>query len=205
MSRLSIAFIAAALIAGADIAAAQETSPGPGVFEIHVIPGGATFFTKTDTAPDFVDYALGGAATWNPSRVFGIEGEVGGNLGFEQSLSNFNGLKDDEKTPNFLNYSGNVVASLPTHSTLVPYATGGVGALTMFKREELGVNDNETFLTGNVGGGLKWYANRRWGLRGDYRFMMVRDKNDGPTFFGGNGDTRHGHRVYGAIILNVAK
>jgi hypothetical protein len=29
---------------------------------------GATFFTETDTAPDFVDYALGGAVAWNPSR-----------------------------------------------------------------------------------------------------------------------------------------
>ena len=35
--------------------------------------------------------------------------------------------------------------------------------------------------------------------------MIVRDKDDGPTFFGGNGDTRYGHRVYGAIVLNVVR
>jgi hypothetical protein len=116
----------------------------------------------------------------------------GRNLGLEQSLSNFGGLTGDEKTPNFLNYSGNVVVWLPTGKSFVPYGTGGIGAL-MFEREELGINDTETFLTGNVGGGAKWYAaNGRWGLRGDYRFMMVRDKDDGPTFFGGNGDTRYG-------------
>lgn len=64
----------------------------------------------------------------------------------------------------------------------------------------------ETFLTGNVGGGAQSYAaNGRWGLRGDYCFMMVRDKDDGPTSLGGNGDTRDGHRVYGAVILNVVR
>jgi hypothetical protein len=196
---------AALLIAGADIAAAQDAPPGPGVFEIHLIPGGATFFTETNDAPDFVNYALGGAVTWNPSRILGIEGEVGGDLGIEQSLGNFNGLSGDEKPPNFLSYAGNVVVSWPTGTSLVPYGTAGAGALTMFEREELGINDTETFLTGNVGGGLKWYANDRWGLRGDYRFMLVRDKDDAPTFFGGNGDTRYGHRVYGAIVLNVVR
>jgi len=116
---------AALLIVGSDIAAAQEAPPGPGVFEIHLIPGGATLFTETDTAPDFVDYALGGAFTWNPSRIFGIEGEVGGNLGLEQSLGNFRSLTEDESTPNFLSYSGNLVVSLPTGKSVVPYATGG--------------------------------------------------------------------------------
>ena len=48
----------------------------------------------------------------------------------------------------------------------MPYATGGVGGLTMFERPAVGVFNDETFLTGNVGGGIKWYApNNRWGLR----------------------------------------
>src|SRR5882672_7602204 len=61
-----------------------------------------------------------------------------------------------------------------------------------------------TFLTGNVGGGVKWYAsNDRWGLRGDYRFTAVRDKDDAPSFFGR--DTRYGHRAYGGLIINVVR
>ena len=61
-----------------------------------------------------------------------------------------------------------------------------------------------TFLTGNVGGDVKWYAsNGRWGLRGDYRFTAVRDKDDAPSFFGR--DTRYGHRVYGGLIVNVVR
>ena len=38
----------------------------------------------------------------------------------------------------------------------------------MFARHGVGVFNDETFLTGNAGGGVKWYApNNRWGLRGD--------------------------------------
>src|SRR5258705_11989547 len=63
-----------------------------------------------------------------------------------------------------LDYSGAVVVSMPTHRWLIPYATGGLGGLTMFERPSLAVNTTETFLMGNVGGGLKWYApNYRWG------------------------------------------
>jgi hypothetical protein len=33
----------------------------------------------------------------------------------------------------------------------------------MFERPALGVLDDETFLSGNVGGGVRWYApNKRW-------------------------------------------
>ena len=53
------------------------------------LPGGATLFTETDIVPDFVDYALGGAVTWNSNRIVGIEGEVGANIGLKQSLSSF--------------------------------------------------------------------------------------------------------------------
>ena len=48
--------------------------------------------------------------------------------------------------------------------------TGGVGGLSLFDKADLGISDTETFLTGNVGGGVKWYTGR-WGLRGDYRFI----------------------------------
>ena len=74
----------------------------------------------------------------------------------------------------------------------------------MFQRQELGVTDNTTFLTGNVGGGLKWYApNGRWGLRADYRFIAVQSKDDAPEFFGR--DTRYGHRVYAGIVVNALR
>jgi len=94
--------------------------------------------------------------------------------------------------------------SLPTGSRLVPYATSGVGGLTMFNKASLGINSNQTFLTGNVGGGLKWYApNGRWGLRGDYRFMVTQSQSTAPAFFGQ--DKRYGHRVYVGAIINAVR
>ena len=61
-----------------------------------------------------------------------------------------------------------------------------------------------TFLIGNVGGGLKWCArNNRWGLRGDYRFVANRSKDDAPAFFGG--DRRYIHRVYAGLIINTIR
>jgi hypothetical protein len=74
----------------------------------------------------------------------------------------------------------------------------------MFKRANLGINSTDTFLTGDVGGGLKWYANNgRWGVRGDYRFIAVRANDTAPAFFGQ--ETRYGHRVYGAVIINAVR
>jgi hypothetical protein len=186
-------------VAGLGQALAQEAHPTPAV-EVTIIPGGWTFFTegKDTSGPDFGSYGLGGGLTVNLSRVVAIEGEVSGALGVSQDL-NFAGLTST-KPPNFLNYTGNVVFSVPTHSAVVPYVTGGMGGLSMFEKPRLGIFETETFLTGNVGGGIKWYAGR-WGLRGDYRFITVRSKDDAPAFFGQ--ETRYGHRVYGGVILNV--
>jgi hypothetical protein len=103
-----------------------------------------------------------------------------------------------------LTYSGNLVVSAPVSRSVVPYVTGGVGALTMFGREPLGVADTESFLTSNVGAGVKWYApNGRWGLRGDYRFEAVASNADAPDFFGR--DTRYGHRIYAGVVINAVR
>jgi hypothetical protein len=199
-------FAALALISliGVDRAQAQtqESAPGPGTFEITIIPGGATFFTEASdsNSPSFGNYDLGGSATVNFNRYVGIEGEVSGLLGVSQSLDFVNGAVD-VKTPHFLNYSGNVIVSAGRGS-VVPYATAGLGGLSLFERAEVGVNDTTTFLTSNVGGGVKWYAGR-WGLRGDYRFIAVQSKDDAPAFFGQ--ETRYGHRIYGGVILNVVR
>src|SRR5262245_66237162 len=102
-----------------------------------------------------------------------------------------------------LSYTGNVVAHLPGHS-VVPYATGGIGGLSMYKREALDVMGTETYFTGNVGGGVKWFTpNGRWGLRGDYRFLIAAGKDDSSAFFGPV--NRYANRVYGAVIINAIR
>jgi hypothetical protein len=203
MTRWIAAVLVAVGLVGARQAYAQDVVPGPGAVVVTIIPGGATFFTegKDTKGPSFGNYDLGAGVEVHFNRYVGIEGEVSGALGIAQDLQ-ITGRTSNLKTPNLLNYSGNLVLSAANHSSVVPYVTGGVGGLSLFDKASLGINNTETFLTGNVGGGLKWF-NGRWGLRGDYRFITVRSKDDAPSFFGQ--ETRYGHRVYGGVLVNVGR
>ncbi len=200
-------FIGALVITGfaltASVASAQESGASAGRAEVSAFPGGGILFTESSSGSDFANYALGGSLTYNFNRFVGVEGEAGGTFGINQKLD-LRGGQLSAKPPNTLAYNGNAIV-YPTGSNraFVPYATGGVGGLTLFDRRQLGVNDTTTFLTGNVGGGVKYYLSDRWGLRGDYRFFAVRSKDDAPSFFGQQ--TRYGHRVYGGIVLSVLR
>jgi hypothetical protein len=214
MARWIAVLLAAVGLIGIRPAYAQDSVPGPGAVVITIIPGGATFFreAKDTQGPSFGNYDLGAGVEVNFNRYVGVEGEVAGALGVAQDLQ-FSGETLNLKTPNFLNYSGNLVLSAANRSSVVPYVTGGIGGLSVFDKIDLGINDTETFLTGNVGGGVKWF-NGRWGLRGDYRFIAVRSKDDtgaagppgrvrAPSFFGQQ--TRYGHRVYAGLLINVGR
>ena len=202
MTRWIAVLLAAAAVSGATEGFAQDTAPGPGSVVVTIIPGGATFFTEVEDnpqAPSFGNYDLGGAVTVNINRYLAVEGEISGAIGVSQSMQ-VGTFTFDGRSPHLLSYSGNLVVSAPTGTSVVPYVTGGIGGLTLFERRALTVDQSETFFTGNLGGGANWYAGR-WGLRGDYRFIVVRSKNEAPAFFGQ--DTRYGHRVYGGVLLNV--
>jgi len=199
--------VGSALALTAQVAFAQERAEGAGRLEVTGFPGGGILFTEggnEDNEPDFGDYALGGSATYNFNRWWGVEGEIGAGLGVDQRLQfGRRGSVGETSPPDMLAYHGNVVAyPAGNQRSFVPYATGGIGGLTMFEERAIGFGDDETFLTGNVGGGVKWYSGR-WGVRGDYRFFAVDSKDDAPAFFGR--DNRYGHRVYGGIILNLLR
>ena len=109
--------------------------------------------------------------------------------------------------PSLLSYGGNLVLSAANRSSLVPYVSAGIGALTMFDKADLAINETQTFLAGNVGGGVKWFRGR-WGLRADYRFIRVESNDDvtanrvrAPGFFGP--ETRYGHRVFGGVLIRA--
>jgi len=203
MTRWIAVLIAVAGVAGGSRAYAQEVTPGQGAVVLTIIPGGATFFTegKDTQGPSFGNYDLGAGVTVNFNRFVGVEGEVSGSIGIAQDLA-VGGQTANLKTPNLLNYSGNLVISAANHSSVIPYVTGGVGGLSLFERPELGIIGTDTFFTSNVGAGVKWFAGR-WGLRGDYRFIAVQSKDDASAFFGQ--ETRYGHRVYGAVVVNVVQ
>jgi Outer membrane protein beta-barrel domain len=203
MTRWIAVLVAAVGIASPSHAYAQDAVPGPGTVVVTIIPGGATFFTEgRDTGrASFGNYDLGAGVTVHLNRYIGIEGEVSGAVGVAQDLL-IAGRTSNTKSPNSLNYSGNVVLSAANRSSVVPYVTGGVGGLSLFEKSNLGINGTETFFTSNVGGGVNWYAGR-WGLRGDYRFIAVKSKDSAPDFFGQ--ENRYGHRIYGGVLLNVTR
>jgi opacity protein-like surface antigen len=201
MKRWIAALITAVGVVGSAPAFAQGLSQGPGTVVVTVIPGGATFFTegKDSDGPSFGNYDLGAGVLFNINRYVGVEGEVSGALGVSQDLQ-FASRTSKVKTPNIMNYSANLVLSAPTRTGVAPYVAGGIGGLSLFDTADLGINRTETFLTGNVGGGVKW-IHGVWGLRGDYRFLAVRSQDDAPEFFGR--EARYGHRVYGGLLINV--
>jgi hypothetical protein len=203
MKRSIAVLFAAVVLAGASPAFAQDAAPRPGPVVVTIIPAGGTFFTegKTTKGPSFGNYDLGGAVAVNFNRYVGVEGELSGAVGVSQNLQ-FAGVTADRRTPHIFNYTGNLVVSAPNRTSVVPYLTGGIGGLSLFETANLGIVGTQTFLTGNAGGGLAWYAGR-WGLRADYRFVAVRSKDDAPEFFGR--ETRYGHRVYAGLILNTGR
>jgi hypothetical protein len=201
LRRVSV-LIAAAAIIGCGAAYAQE-GPGPGVVEVTVIPAGAAFITSKNVEPSFGNYGFGTAVTYNVNRVVGVEGEFGAMIATTSDLQ-FGTLNSHTKAPNMLNYNVNGIVTAAKLGAARVYGAGGVGGLTMFERAGLGVTDDTTFLIGNVGGGVKWYAhNNRWGLRGDYRFLMTKSNSDAPSFFGQ--DRRYAHRLYAGVIINAAR
>ena len=204
MTRTTLALFAA-LALGVSNGYAQDGALGAGRFEIGAFPGGAMFFTESGNGnePDFGNYALGGSLTFNLNRWIGVEGEGGGTLGIRQNFTSAETAFSDQRTPGMWMYSGNVVVN-PGGSdrAFVPYATGGLGGLTMCPCggvETLGITAYETYLTGNAGGGLKWFSTKHFGVRGDYRFFAVRNKESAPWFFGN--ENRYGHRVQAGLIF----
>ena len=203
MARKVLAVLAVVAFAAVS-AYAQERVGGAGRVEIGAFPGGGMFFTKTSNGnePEFGNYALGGSFTINVNRWIGFEGEGGGTIGLDQAFS-FNDTEFNQSSPDTWVYHGNVVVNPGGNDrAFVPYVTGGLGGITLSPRGEaevLGVSDYETFLAGNVGGGVKWFATTHVGFRGDYRLFIVKDNESAPLFFGN--ETRYGHRVQGGMIF----
>ena len=203
MSRRIAALVIMGITFGVGSAFAQESAPGPGAVEVTYMPAGAAYFASKGNSPSFGNYGFGSAVTFNLNPFVGVEGEIGAMIATTSDLQ-FGDLNSNVKAPNALSYNANLVVSPLAGHSFVPYATGGIGALTMFERPELQVTSDETYLAGNVGGGIKWYApNSRWGLRGDYRFAATQSKDTAPEFFGR--DTRYAHRVYAGVIINTKR
>ena len=204
--RRTILFAIAATFMAAAVVSAQE-HPGAGRFDITIAPVGGMFFTDPAQPgqTDFSNYALTGSVSFNFHPHFALEGEFGNAIGVHQTISIGDTVFLDQRSPSMYVYNSNLIFH-PAGSDrrLAPYVVGGIGGMTMLggdSTRRLGLTDTTTYLTGNAGGGLKWFGGRRWGIRGDYRLFAVRDKSTAPEFFARD-TVRYGHRVYGGLILN---
>ena len=184
---------------------AQEVgNVGAGRVELGVFPVGGLFFGHyTGNSPNFGNYALGTGVTVNLNRWFAVEGEFGGGVGRRQEMQHNGVVLSNQQSPSMVAYNGNVVVSLIGSDRIIsPYVAGGVGGLTLLTNTDvtnLGIVSNETFLTGNAGGGVKWYATRHFGVRADFRLFVVRNKDEGQFF--NTTWNQYGARAYGGILL----
>jgi hypothetical protein len=191
---------------GAPGVLAQDASVGPRRVEIGAFPAGGLVFTSgaRGEAPDFANYSVGASLGWNPTRHVGVEGEAGFGIGGRQTITFADKTLPLQAMPDTITYNGNVVLHLDAVNRIIPYATGGVGAFSIVRREgaeNLGITGRQTLFTGNLGGGLKWYSHRDWGIRADYRFLVVQAAEDTAAFFGQDA-TRYAHRVYAGIFAS---
>ena len=106
------------------------------------------------------------------------------------------------KTPNLLNYSGNLVVSAANRSSVVPYVTGGVGGLSAVRESQprhqrhRNVPDRQRRRRRQVVRRPLGPARRLPLHRGASRRTTRRPSS--------GSETRYGHRVYGGVLLNVA-
>jgi hypothetical protein len=207
MRQLVVTVTAVALFALGTAAYGQErTDVGGGRFEVAGFPAGGLYFSGSSDRqePEFGTFALGASLTYNLNGFVGFEGEFGNAVGVHQRMT-FQGRElADQRAPCLYSYTGNVVVHpVGINRAVAPYATGGVGGITLLDNKDtigIRVTEKTTYFAGNVGGGVKWYLHRYFGLRGDYRLVMVNDKVTAPEFFGRR-EVRYGHRIYGGLLF----
>jgi hypothetical protein len=203
MSR-AVAIMSVVTLLAAVPAFAQEVAPGPGTVEVTIIPGGATFFMSKGAGPEFGNYTYGGALAVNFNRYVGIEGEVGGTVGIVQDLT-FRGSTANLKTPNTLTYNGNVVVNATTDWSRDRAVRDG------WRRGSDDVRARGTGHQRHADVSHRQCRRRREvvciqrpvGTACRLPIHPVRSKDDAPDFF--SQDTRYGHRVYGAVVINAVR
>jgi hypothetical protein len=200
MTRKLLVF-AIATFATAGAASAQEVGAGRVEIGCAVFGVGGLFMeAATPTEPSFNKYVFGGSVTFNLNRHFGLETDLSLTLGQRQASTQ---SLTPQTTPNLFSYGQNLVYNpIGSDRALAPYVVGGVGGWTLFDTAgsaDLGLPGPHTYLTGDVGGGVRWFMVRHWGIRADYRHILI--KNDASVPFFGPQSLRQANRIYGALEL----
>jgi hypothetical protein len=209
---VSMSTLAAALVLATATAAAAQAPPPDSKLELGIFPLGGTFLVggDDDREVDFNVYSMGGSVSYAVHPRVAVEGELGIGLGLAQDVSFRKATVFHVQMPNVWSYFGNlVVFPRGTAGTALPvYVTAGVGLVSLQSRESTrqfgyDVDDNgwESFIAGNVGGGVKFLRASvpNWGFRADYRYLIVNSNDDAPAFFA-RAKTRGGHRIYFGLL-----
>lgn len=207
-------FLAAVvLFSGCSLASAQGTTIGAGKIELGGFPGGGTFFVRGDDNKEvnFNIYTAGGDLTYYLSEKAAVEGEVTGSVGWAQDVIFNNAKVFHAQMPTAWTYGGNVLffPGGTAGKRMPAYLTGGIGALSLAPRVpdkqfgyDVDVVGLQTFLTENIGGGVKIFRAAdapNWGFRADYRYLFVNSNSGAPAFFA-KSKSRGAHRVYVGML-----
>jgi hypothetical protein len=206
--------IAIVLVARCAVASAQDAPAGAGKLEIGGFPGGGLWLGggNDSTEVNFNTYAFGGDATWYFTPKVAVEGEGNFGLGISQNVTYQNKIVYRTQMPHTLGTGGNIVF-FPAGSAkhLAGYVTGGAGTLTLFSRTAasrvFGLTQSESFVSSNVGGGVKIFRRgdaRNWGFRIDYRVVVVNSKSSAVAFFA-QSKQRIGQRFYIGMLYTAKR
>jgi hypothetical protein len=202
MPRAILAAAAFVVLSSAS-AFAQENGVGAGRIEIEsaLLGGGALFMPSS--GPHSTGYVFDVAGTANVNNRLGLEGDFAWAMTRRQEPA-FSGVSvPNERTPNMLFYTGNLVISPGGHDHhVVPYLEFGGGGLTVLDTSTtggFGLAGNSTHWIASAGGGFRWFPLPHWGVRVDYRFIGIR--NAGFAAPAGVTAVGHAHRVLGALVI----
>lgn len=168
--------VAAALAAGATVAAAQTAAPERR-FDVSLLAGLQTV-NKNDTAlPDyFLSIPAVASAAWSVTPNLAVEGDLTWMIPMKRSVDLGSGSKQDRKLPNLLAYQAGLRASLPLASW-TPYVAAGAGAVTFLSSTDADrlppLGDSQTLFALNFGGGTNLALAPQWGLRADFRELVA--------------------------------
>jgi outer membrane beta-barrel protein len=190
MHKRKLTLLGAAVILGCSsmVFAQAETptiSTGTQIFSAFA---GAQWFDIADQVDGIGDIGdnvetelnLGLRYQYNLSPHFGLEG----NFMFSPAQHEFLGPEDagiGSADMDALYYMGNVVYNIAPGSRVVPFLTGGVGAVTLRidPADNPDLSGNTTKIGANVGAGLLWAMGSRFGLRFEVRDYIYRlDEQD---------------------------
>jgi hypothetical protein len=198
--RTSLTFVAAILVTSG-VALGQEAGAGRVEIDSALLGGGTLFIPSA--APRSIGYVFDAAANLNVSRRLGVEGDFAWAMSRQHTVGLTGVAPATVRSPNMLFDTANVIFSPLGHGrNFIPYAEFGVGALEVLggsPSDSFGLAPDSTHLIANIGGGARWFPIPHWGVRGDYRYIAVR--NPAPPTGIGVVAVGHLQRVYGALVL----